>query len=142
MEDTAIYQTLNKREDLTKHQLTLGDFQTFLKRMPFDRRVRFDFPNAIPKEFNSYRGYYTDLALGYEDPYGKHLILENFLQYVKSIEGQVFTGYKGGDYTMNRWTPLWAANYGDTTSIAIVGVTCGENEFDENPVVIRTAYVD
>ena len=95
MEDTAIYQTLSKRDNLVKHQLTLGDFQTFLKRMPFDRRVRFDFPNAIPKEFNSYRGYYTDLALGYEDPYGKHVILENFLQYVRSIEGQSFHWIQG-----------------------------------------------
>ena len=122
--------------------MTLGDFQTFLKRMPLDRRVRFDFPNAIPKEFNSYRGYYTDLALGYEDPYGKHVILENFLEYVRSIEGRIFTGYKGGDYKMNRWTPLWAGNYGDTSSVAIVGVSCDQDEFDENPVVIRTAYVD
>ena len=93
--------------------------------------------NSIPTGVTT-----QDLALGYEDPYGKHVILENFLQYVRSIEGQVFTGYKGGDYKMNRWTPLWAGNYGDTTSVAIVGVTCGEDEFDENPVVIRTAYID
>ena len=31
----------------------------------------------------------------------------------KGAMGEVFQGYKGGDYQMGRNTPVWIANYGD-----------------------------
>lgn len=33
-----------------------------------------------------------------------------------------FEGYKGGFYTMTADTPVWVANYGEATGVAVVDV--------------------
>lgn len=34
------------------------------------------------------------------------------MELLEKINGQTVTGYKGGDYCMDRNAPLWVANYG------------------------------
>ena len=58
---------------------------------------------------HSYRGYYSDLAFERGESRieaGKALAL------CKSAMGEVFMGYKGGDFRMGRNTPVWLADYG------------------------------
>ena len=59
---------------------------------------------------HSYRGYYEQL--GFEP-------LENttvgaMLECARSALGQTFEGYKGGSYTMERWTEVHLSEYGTT----------------------------
>lgn len=35
------------------------------------------------------------------------------LEHAKSALGATFTGYKGGEYTMNEYTDCWIAEYGE-----------------------------
>jgi hypothetical protein len=59
---------------------------------------------------HSYRGYYSDLAFQESD---KPVDVVELLETCRACMGQVFTGYKGGDYVMGALTPVWVANYGD-----------------------------
>ena len=67
----------------------------------------------VPMGFNnphSYRGYYEDLAF---EP-AENVTVGEMLKCAKEALGQTFSGYKGGDYTMKKYTTVWLANYGDT----------------------------
>lgn len=51
----------------------------------------------------------------------------------KAAMGQVFTGYKGGDYVMGALTPVWVANYG-CGGVKLITLSAGgeiETENDE-----------
>lgn len=39
--------------------------------------------------------------------------------------GQVFQGYKGGDYVMGALTPLWVSTYGNSSGTKIMAVHVG-----------------
>ena len=83
--------------------------------------VSFDFEYAQPTTLNSWRGVYSDLALGF-DFANADVLLPAFIAMLKSADGAVMKGYKGGDYTMRLSTPVWVANYGHSGNTAVVGV--------------------
>lgn len=58
---------------------------------------------------HSYRGYYSDLAL---ERRAEKIAVKDALAMCRSAMGEVFEGYKGGDFQMGRNTPVWLANYG------------------------------
>ena len=58
---------------------------------------------------HSYRGYYSDLAF---TP-AKNMTVGKMLECAKWALGSTYTGYKGGDFTMNKYTEVWLAHYGD-----------------------------
>lgn len=96
-------------------QMTLGKLIAVLEAMPTDADVTgLDAPH-------SYRGYYSDLAF---EPIAGTVKSGNLLALCKASMGQVFEGYKGGDYVMGALTPVWVANYGD----------CGRKLMALNPV--------
>ena len=84
-------------------QLTLGTLIAALEAMPADAQV------ANLRDPDSYRGYYSDLYFERHD--GTRPAAE-LLAECKAAMGQVFTGYKGGDFVMGAMTPLWVASYG------------------------------
>jgi hypothetical protein len=84
-------------------QLTLGDLIAALEAMPSDAQV------ANLDNEHSYRGYYSDFAL--EQCAGQRPAAD-LLASCRAAMGQVFKGYKGGDFVMDALTPVWVANYG------------------------------
>ncbi|HWV44911.1 MAG TPA: hypothetical protein VN039_02610 [Nitrospira sp.] len=84
-------------------QLTLGKLIAALEAMPSGACVA-NLCNPA-----SYRGYYTDLY--FEEGHGTRLA-SGLLSDCKAAMGQVYTGYKGGEYVMGALTPLWVATYG------------------------------
>jgi hypothetical protein len=38
--------------------------------------------------------------------------VSDVVELLKRVQGKTFTGYKSGDFTMGKTTPLWIANYG------------------------------
>lgn len=75
----------------------------FLKTLPGDTEIE-----GLGK-LDSYRGYYSDLAF---EPTEDKRKVEELLEVCQAAMGQVFTGYKGGDFVMGALTPLWIAGYG------------------------------
>jgi hypothetical protein len=62
-------------------------------------------------ELSSYRGHYVDLAF---EPSTESTTVTYLLAVCRATMGQVFTGYKGGEFMMGSTTPLWVAPYGCT----------------------------
>lgn len=84
-------------------QMTLGKLIAALEAMPEGAEV------ANLNSAHSYRGYYSDLA--FERDEGTRPA-SDLLKECKTAMGQVFFGYKGGDFVMGALTPVWLASYG------------------------------
>lgn len=117
----------------TAYHLTLGEMITELSKLPEDIPIRYDCTTASPTSPHSYRGYYSDLAFEQSDSVRT---VGSVLLDCKQSLGKVFTGYKGGDYTMTEDTPLWAAEY-SCCGKAMMGLSVGDTA-----VVILTKEID
>ena len=82
----------NKQSERATTQLTLGALIAALEMMPANAQV------ANLRRPNSYRGYYSDLYFERHD--GTRTATE-LLTECKGAMGQVFLGYKGGEFVMN-----------------------------------------
>ena len=99
-------------------QLNIGELIAALQRLDQRDEVRIDFAADHPGDLDSYRGYYEDLAIGYSH---EECTVGELLQRLENAAGEVFEGYKGGEYQMNKNTAVWVADYG-STGRAITGV--------------------
>jgi hypothetical protein len=63
--------------------------------------------NEVEREFDDDTKYYKHKEIGKENP-----TVEEWIEILKEAIGKTFTGYKGGDYTMSKNTPVWLAEYG------------------------------
>ena len=122
----------------TSDQLTLGEMILMIEgvtgKHEDEPSVYYDFGNFFPTSIDSWRGSYSELALNYTED-GEPLKISKFLELLKGAVGETFTGYKGGDFTMSKHTPIWVANYGSSGSTAVV------NMIDEKwRIIIVTGY--
>ena len=106
------------------------------------KSVCFDFGSAVPTDLDSWRGSYDELALGYMlsgyDNKSEHFAERNakdLLTHLREAIGKEYTGWKGGDFTMSKKTPIWVSNSGNSGNTAVVGVLD-----DGWRLVIITAY--
>lgn len=116
-------------------QMSVGELIDALERKPADMKLRLDFDYFRPVNIDSYRGYYEDVAIGY-DREAPEMTVDEFRSHLKSKLGSQMTGYKGGEYIINEDTAVWASNYGDAASVAVVDV-----EQVGGYVVLRTKFV-
>lgn len=86
-------------------QLNLGTLIDILSQYPPSQRVALGFAQA-----HSYRGYYDELAFVPEE----NTTVGEMLKEAKDALGKTFFGYKGGDYKMDKDTPVWLAHWGST----------------------------
>lgn len=93
--------------------MTLQDLTTWLETQNLDLIVPHGFGRPM-----SYRGYYDQLAF---EPV-EDARLGDMLQYARNALGATYTGYKGGDYTMDEFTDCWIAEYG-TSQGDLIGPT-------------------
>lgn len=84
-------------------QMTLNELIAALEAMPEGAEVE-NLNSA-----HSYRGYYIDLAFELGEG---HRPASDLLADCRAAMGEVFEGYKGGDFVMGALTPIWVANYG------------------------------
>lgn len=120
--------------------MNLGQFIKHLELGDPNSQIQFDFPEALPTTFASYRGDYDQLALGhgvfqYTSDFVRPTV-GSLLEKARAALGETFTGWKGGNYTMFEDTRLWVANRGSSSGVEIVGV----DHFYVS--IIHTRYVD
>lgn len=84
-------------------QITLGQAKRLLEMLPPEAVATYGFTSA-----HSYRGYYNQVA--FEPVCG--VSVRQMLSEVNKALSETFTGYKGGDFTYNEYTPCWLAEYG------------------------------
>lgn len=122
-------------------QLTLGEL--ILKLEPIlekqsekdnEATVFYDFEYLFPTDIDSWRGSYNELALNFTSE-GEQMNISDFLKMLKETIGKEFTGYKGGEFIMNKHTPIWVANYGNSGNTAVIDVVD-----DSYQVILITGY--
>lgn len=106
--------------------IRLGALIDALSRQSPGSRLYFDFCDLRPRRLDSYRGFYDQLAVGYDT--GTDKTVGQFLEECRACVGAAFEGYKGGSYVMSDKTCVWVANYGESHSTGIVGVEMGSYE--------------
>ena len=125
--DTVMKQTKKESQQRRKGtQWTLGELIDALESLggvDDDCDIFLDF-GPTPMCLGSWRGSYDELSLEWtqEWKWEERMQFPKFLQELKSAVGRTFTGYKGGDYRMDRDTPVWVSRYGDATSCAVCGI--------------------
>ena len=97
------------RMERGNYHVTLGELIEFIDKLPSLTTVKFS-NGSYPSSVDSYRGYYSDLAI---EPSSKKINVEDFLVMLRDSLGKTFMGYKGGDFLMEENTPLWMANYSE-----------------------------
>lgn len=95
---------LQLTKERAETQMTLGKLIDQLEGMPDGASVQ-----ALQSP-RSYRGYYQDLAFERE---AGEMPAAALLAICKKCMGEVFQGYKGGDFVMGRNTAIWIAAYGN-----------------------------
>ena len=106
---------LGAKASRADYHLTLGGLIDKLDFASPNLPVTSDY--GPPGEGLSYRGYYCDLAFEKE---GEAITVKDFLNRCKRLLDQEQEGYKGGQFLMERDTPLWISDYETDSNIAIV----------------------
>lgn len=107
--------------------MTLRDLIKALEALPPEMEIE------RVGHLSSYRGYYDQLAI---EPANDSRAVGDLLSECREAVGKVFTGYKGGEYRMTEYTPVWYSDYGDSSSVAVLGVAVvGER------AVLHTHYI-
>lgn len=101
---------MSGQAERAKYHVTLGSLIGALDQLPDDNFVSFE-DGLYPGHFESYRGYYDDLAIV---PQSEPQHVGALRKLAVAARGSVFEGYKGGHYQMTNGTPLWRAEYGRT----------------------------
>ena len=117
---------------------SLGALIDALMGCEYGAKVQFDFCYLAPTALASYRGYYDHLALGWTEGSRDWPTVSDIVDRLQSAIGKEFEGWKGGEYTMDRDTPIWVANPGQTGSTGIVGI----KEQGEYAVILLTTHVE
>lgn len=150
-----------RRADSMKEseQLTIGEFILKLEVVKNkDLPVLFDDNEYKPTSFESWRGSYCELSLNYkgEGSYNSNVIeyeseygngykqvdsnlsdaptCQELLDLSNRIKGETFVGYKGGNFTMGKTTPIWVSSYGCSSGFK-VGKEDSDEEFYSQAVI-------
>lgn len=92
-------------------EYNIGRLVEDLQKCDQEKQVRIICPDSTeyvyPSYYSSWRGSYCELGLtfGYSS-----IKVRQFASITKSAINQVFTGYKGGHYVMDKYTPIHIAD--------------------------------
>jgi hypothetical protein len=104
--------------------MRLGELIDVLEKHRSNQSVRFS-DGTYPRAFDSWRGVYKWLTL---KPGREHMAVGDLLRMAKEADGGTFAGYKGGEFLMDRESPLWADDYGRCEHFAIVAWYVNDEE--------------
>ncbi len=149
--DNAVKAERNKTFAISD-QLTLGEIisklEAIINSSEYQERIEegnaeptmvYDFEYFYPTEIYSWRGSYSELALDIcsSENEASQMKITDFLKMLKKTIGEKFTGYKGGEFTMSRHTPVWVANYGNSGNTGVVDIK--DNGYE---IIIITAWCE
>lgn len=136
MDIQSLFDSMNdlSRRERSKYHVTVGSAIDTLITMNPDAPVLYA-DGAAPGEALSYRGHYSDLAFADEttDTVTVKLLLDTLL----AVWNTELTGYKGGEFLMDRDTPIWRSEYGIASNIAWTDLAV-----QDHSVIIKTRQIN
>lgn len=115
-----------KQEFSESEQVNLGQLLNLAETIKGSTTVRLDITNRdlrdssdeVPEDTpivhytvcdpDSWRGIYAELAFTCtKETEGNKLTINDFIKLLDGANGTTYRGYKGGDFTMHRGTPVW-----------------------------------
>jgi hypothetical protein len=102
-----------------------------LEQSKSEHPVYFDFCDCIPTKISSWRGVYSDPAIGwfpsgYSGDEKAPTVQEFLAELSTATSGKIYTGWKGGEFSYNDGHTLHVDNWGDSTNTEIIAVELGE----------------
>ena len=95
--------------------LTIGELFSKLNQFEDSERVTFSNGRFFDGTYDSYRGYYKDLYIGFEDEdMGFNTVGKIKEVLNKALDDGEMEGYKGGEFSIEQDTLVWFATYGTT----------------------------
>ena len=105
--------------------MTLGTLIKLLETFPREAELTYDLGRVrvCKPALDSWRGRYECLAIGYTTlTHDEMFTVGELLDECKAAIGKIYTGYKGGDYTMTENTMIFVDNPGDYTDTKLTGI--------------------
>jgi hypothetical protein len=103
--------------------MKLGELIVTLESLPPDEEVEFDFGYYEPTTLQSWRGDYSQLALGHgPSRFPQHVTVKALLDLCLAADGQIMEGWKGGGYLMRRNTAVYVDNPGEYSNTKLIAV--------------------
>lgn len=134
----AFIDEMNEQDSRARanYHLTLGGLKDALENAPDSLPVVFN-DGVGANYIDSYRGYYTDLAISDCKPVDPIMSVAEWRGVVEEALATTFQGYKGGDYPATPGKPLWRSEWGKASSEAIIDVRVESDRF-----VLMTKRID
>ena len=106
--------------------ITLGALRELLEAAPKEAQVKVQWCEELRGYggLESYRGYYSDLSINIE---GGTADVQQVLNDLNEADGDTFTGYKGGEYTMDANTLMWADFYSCCSNQGVTGIIVSDD---------------
>lgn len=110
--------------------LTIGELIAELEKTDPRLSVYYDFADCIPTGIDSWRGIYNEPALGWaatgysakrDDP-KTPTVADVLAMLRKPLNGQQYSGWKGGEFSYTKDSPLHVDNRGDCSHTEIARV--------------------
>lgn len=100
--------------------LAIGEMLKKLNNFNDDEKVTFSDGKFFDGTYDSYRGYYEDMYLGWDDEdKGFNTVGQLKETLNKALDDGGMTGYKGGEFSINNSTLVWFSNYGSTGDMIV-----------------------
>ena len=112
------------QEKVASGQLTIGQAIAKLEKLPEELCVIISAPGTeyegfAPGNMDSYRGYYDQLSIA---PDGGGETVKRLLVNLEGSIGSTYSGWKGGEYTMDKDTWIWISEVGVSSEIMLVDI--------------------
>lgn len=111
--------------------MTLGEWIDTLTMLHHDAEVVMDC-GTVPVGLASWRGVYAELTLDSRTD-AEAITVKELLRDATEAVGTTFQGYKGGAFTMDRSTPVWADEWGEYRGRMLLGVVASGDK-----IVLKT----
>ncbi len=115
--------------------MTIKEILNALDEAKPELRVIFSFCRCIPTTVDSWRGSYSEPAIGWEPtgysgnrPAIQYPTVETFKKELKDSLDKIYGGWKGGEYSYDEDSILHVDNSGDCTNTEITRVEIGDFE--------------
>lgn len=121
MDFNKILQQMDKARKSETDGLTIGEIMS--KLVPFENEVELYFSNGkyFDGSYDSYRGYYADMYIGYSDKNEGFNTVGDLRETIKeALNNGGMEGYKGGEYSIYDGTLVWFATYGTTNGAEMI----------------------